>query len=116
MPICKYISILFFTIGYKYMTKYKDYITAESIFNKAITAIKNLDNKKDDEQQIQSTSLYNIACIYSLNNDIDTSLKYLDYAIDIGYPNISSLNTDNDLMNVRKSDKFNELMIKYNII
>jgi hypothetical protein len=116
IKICKYISILFFTIGYKYMTKYKDYITAESVFNKAITAIKNLDDNKEDEQQIQSTSLYNIACIYSLTNDIDTSLKYLDSAIAIGYSNISSLNTDNDLMTVRKSDKFHELMIKYNLL
>lgn len=97
------------------MTKYKDYITAESIFNKAIAAIKKLDNKKDDEQQIQITSLYNIACIYSLTNDIDSSIKYLDSAIAIGYSDISSLNTDNNLMNVRKSDKFNELMIKYKI-
>ena len=111
--ICKYISILFFTIGYKYMTKYKQYQEAKSAFKKTIKAIKKLDNE-DDDQQLQSSSLYNIASIYSLTNNIDGSLKCLDCAIQNGYSNIHLLNTDDNLINVRKSEKFTELMIKYN--
>lgn len=49
-------------------------------------------------------SIYNIACILSIQNKLPESLDYLERAIDRGYNNFSHIQNDPDLENLRKSE------------
>jgi len=55
---------------------------------------------------------YNLACIYSVNMDLDKSLEYLFYSIERGYPYIDYLFSDVNLSNLLKSDNNIEALIK----
>lgn len=54
-------------------------------------------------------SYYNLACDYSLQGDIEKSLKNLKVAINLGFKNINYIKKDPDLENIRKSKKFKEI-------
>lgn len=54
-----------------------------------------------------SKVLYNLACAYSLSEDEDNSLKYLELAIQNGYTNTEQILNDADMSFVRSSYKFN---------
>jgi hypothetical protein len=56
-----------------------------------------------------SNVLYNLACAYSLKQDIENSLKYIQLAIENGYNNNAHILTDSDLENARKDNRFNEV-------
>jgi tetratricopeptide (TPR) repeat protein len=55
---------------------------------------------------------YNLACIYSINMDLNKSLEYLFFSIERGYPYIDYLVSDDDLSNLLKSDNNMETLIK----
>ncbi|TCC92035.1 tetratricopeptide repeat protein [Pedobacter frigiditerrae] len=55
---------------------------------------------------------YLLASIYSLGNDIPNALKYFSLAIDNGFDDPSQTYADANLINLRKSQKFKELMKK----
>jgi tetratricopeptide (TPR) repeat protein len=55
---------------------------------------------------------YNLACIYSINMDLEKSLEYLFYSIERGYSYIDYLFSDNDLSNLLKLDNNIETLIK----
>lgn len=50
--------------------------------------------------------LYNLACSYSLLNQIDKSLKTVKRAVDFGYADFDHMQDDTDLDNLRKDDRF----------
>lgn len=52
---------------------------------------------------------YNIACIYSLQNDTDKSIKYIDKLIYSGFDSIADIQKDPDLENLRKTEYFKKL-------
>lgn len=56
-----------------------------------------------------SKVMYNLACAYSLSQDTDNSLKYIQLAIENGYNNTKHLLTDVDLAYVRNDSRFNEV-------
>ncbi len=57
---------------------------------------------------------YNIACIFSLANENDNALKYLELSIQKGYNEFESIIKDDlDLDNIRSSPAFIALMKKY---
>lgn len=51
-------------------------------------------------------SYYNIACIYSLRGNIDTSLKALKWSVARGYGTVEQFLSDPELANVRKHEDF----------
>ena len=52
--------------------------------------------------------LYNLACSYSLVNDIEKSLAAIKSAVEFGYDNFSFLEHDSDLHNLRQDGRFKE--------
>ncbi len=51
---------------------------------------------------------YNIACVYSLQNKVDESAKWLEKAIERGFSNWGLLRTDEELQNLRQSPGFQD--------
>ena len=60
--------------------------------------------------QVKAISQYNLGCAYSLKNDTEQSLDFLRQAIDNGFAEIELLETDSDLENTRKDERFIELL------
>lgn len=56
------------------------------------------------------TVFYNIACDYSLLNDIDKAFVYLKKAFKAGYGDIDFMLNDPDLANVRVDIRFDEFL------
>jgi tetratricopeptide (TPR) repeat protein len=56
------------------------------------------------------TSMYNIACIYSLQNKPEPALKWLERAIDNGFSDFEHMGQDHDLDNIRENPKYIELV------
>jgi tetratricopeptide (TPR) repeat protein len=53
---------------------------------------------------------YNLACSYSLLHRVDESMHALRRAIELGYHDLEYLQRDPDLVNVRRSSKYRELL------
>lgn len=51
-----------------------------------------------------SKILYNKACIYSLQDEVDQAGRYLEYALQAGYNNVEHIDKDPDLENLRKNE------------
>ncbi|MGL1934398.1 MAG: hypothetical protein OCD01_05240 [Fibrobacterales bacterium] len=66
--------------------------------------------KKHPQQQ---TMLYNLACDYSLVNDIDNALFYLDRAMEQGFTNWSHIENDPDFDPIRGEESFKRLISTY---
>jgi len=56
---------------------------------------------------------YNVACGFSLASDTDMGIKYLKLALEKGFKDYAWLNTDPDIVNLRKLADFNQLMKQY---
>ena len=50
--------------------------------------------------------LYNLACSYSLVNNIDQAFETIQNAVDCGYDNLEHLTMDRDLINLRGDQRF----------
>ncbi len=74
--------------------------------DKAITAHK----IAAEFDQFKAISQYNLGCAYSLKNDTEKSLEFLRQAIDSGFAQIDLLESDSDLANTRKDERFIELL------
>jgi len=53
---------------------------------------------------------YNLACSYSLLNDLDSALLALEKAFLLGYDDLEQIETDADLANLRKDPRFRRLI------
>lgn len=53
---------------------------------------------------------YNLACSYSLVQRVDEALDALRQALQLGYNDLEFLGKDPDLVNVRRSPKFRQLL------
>jgi protein O-mannosyl-transferase len=53
---------------------------------------------------------YNIACIYSLKNDVAQSANWLKKALDHGFKDMNMMRNDEDLQNFRASTYYKDLM------
>ena len=62
-----------------------------------------------------SQTFYNAACSWSLANQEEKALQYLDSAFVYGFSNIKHVESDTDLSNIRKTKKFQELIKKENL-
>ena len=55
---------------------------------------------------------YNLACSYSLLNNIDLAVNNLREALQLGYRDLKWMNDDPDLVNVRKDNRYYNLIKK----
>lgn len=71
---------------------------------------------------LASISAYNVSCGYSLDKKFDEALDWLDLSLAKGFLNIQDqchdsamdhIHADTDLDNVRKTDRFKEILKKY---
>lgn len=60
----------------------------------------------------QATSMYNIACGYSLLNDKENALFWLDRSLGVGFDRADLLKQDSDLDPLRSDPRFNEILKK----
>ena len=72
------------------------------------------DGLKIDEQLSQlrpqdATVHYNLACSYSLTEQIDLAIQALEKAINLGYSDFKWLSRDPDLRNLRKHPLFGQI-------
>lgn len=58
---------------------------------------------------------YNFAVLYSVQNQIDSSLHSLDRALELGFNDYDLLRNDPDLNNVRKHSGFKQILKKYKV-
>ena len=59
-----------------------------------------------------ATNFYNAACSWSLANQKEKALSYLDSAFVNGFSNINHVQSDSDLSNIRNTKKFQDLVDK----
>lgn len=62
---------------------------------------------------LNSSNLYNISCCYSILNDIEKSLKYLELSLQKSNMYFDHIQNDPDLENIRPTPQFHALMKKY---
>ncbi|MGE5448730.1 MAG: TPR end-of-group domain-containing protein, partial [Bacteroidales bacterium] len=91
--------------------KQKDYREAIAVMQDLRTRYNQLDSL-DKEYYIGALQglSYNLACGYSVVNQIDSSLMYLQLALDKGYYNYYWIKTDSDLDNIRQDKRYQDLM------
>jgi hypothetical protein len=54
--------------------------------------------------------MYNIACVYSLRNNAEPALRWLERSIDNGFTDLDHMREDPDLDNIRDNPKYIELI------
>jgi len=57
-------------------------------------------------------AMYNMACVRSLQNRIDEAIEWLRKSIDAGYDDFEWMEKDSDLDNIRKDERYQELIRK----
>ena len=89
----------------------KEYKTGERLDNELIDLFNQL-SKKDQEthKEIQGDSYYDLACIYSLQNQTKKAVDAFRNAIEYGYINYSHAKNDADMDNIRNDKQFIALM------
>ena len=75
-------------------------------FQKAIELL----NKKIEIAPDVYDAYYNLACIFSLQNKKDEAVLWLKKAVDKGFTDFKILEKDNDLINIRDTSYYNELV------
>ena len=85
-----------------------DLYTKRGFYEKGLQIDERLSKLKPNDPII----LYNLACSYSLVNDIDKSLETIKRAIGYGYDDIEHLKRDSDLENLRGDSRFREFISK----
>ncbi len=91
----------FFTMAYNYYLA-NDMVKSIEWFKKSIAL-----NPYDQG------SMYNLACIYSLQKNSTEALRYLEASIKAGYADFKHMGEDTDLDNIRKLPEFAAMMAKY---
>jgi hypothetical protein len=99
----------------KYQEKYeaKDYKQTESVLNEMLALTANLKLSEEETaafkpatEQINASTWYNLACVYSLQNRKKEALHAFEKSIQSGWDNYRHVKTDTDLDNIRKEKRF----------
>jgi len=59
---------------------------------------------------------YNLACCYSLMNDVEKAFAYLDKALFYGYRNVENIKSDTDFINLRADSRYKNLTANFSSI
>lgn len=114
----KAIELLEFEIGFyeKLVHAYPDFVdalvpladayTRRGLHDKGLQ----LDLRLTELRSNDPMAWYNLACSYSLLQRIDDALDSLRHALQLGYHDLEFLGKDPDLVNIRRSPKFRQLL------
>lgn len=84
-----------------------DLYTKRGFFDKGLEIDKQLARLRPSDPTI----LYNLACSYSLVNNVDKSLEVIKMAIGYGYNDYGYLENDSDLDNLRQDGRFQQFYV-----
>ncbi|MGR3220991.1 MAG: TPR end-of-group domain-containing protein [Candidatus Anammoxibacter sp.] len=80
--------------------------TATGMYAKGLEVDKKLSRLRPNDSVI----IYNLACSYSLTEEIDLAISSLAKAIEFGYNDIEQLEADSDIDNIRDDKRYIELI------
>lgn len=81
-----------------------DLYTKRGHYEKGLTIDEKLAKLRPEDPLV----FYNLACSYSLLNDIDKALEAIQKSIDCGYSDFDYLQDDGDLENLRQDGRFQQ--------
>ena len=61
----------------------------------------------------KAVNYYNLACVKSIQGEVEKGMDYLEMAFKKGYRNLDKVQKDSDIENLRKSENFGPLVEKY---
>jgi len=85
-----------------------DLYTKKGFFEKGLSVDQKLFKLRPEDPIV----LYNLACSYSLVNDIEKSFETIKVAIKKGYRDLDYLEQDSDLVNLRNFPPFEDFLAK----
>jgi len=84
-----------------------DAYTKRGLYQKGLVVDERLAKIKPDDPVV----LYNLACSYSLLNDLDKAFVFVKKAVTFGYCDFHHMQRDEDLNNLRSDSRFKRYMI-----
>jgi len=91
--------------------KQKDYSTGEKFVLEAIALFNQLSKETQDEYKwLLGSNFYNLACLYSLQEQTEKAVDAFEKAVEYGWINYSHTKHDTDLDNIRNEQRFIDLM------
>lgn len=82
---------------------------AQKKYNEALAAYE----KSKKSPNIRSNTLYNMACIYSMQGKTDKAFATLDLAVKAGFKNFSHLQGDAELASLKKDPRFKKYKVQW---
>ena len=99
-------------LGARFGGAYIQLATAQVNLNRYEDAVKTYEKALEKGVMPKSTTYYNIACVYSLGNQTDKAFEMLNKAIDEGFANRNTMETDTDLTPIRSDSRFQQLLTR----
>ena len=94
--------------GLSELAKTKEGEEAEKLFEKALEVLMKAEDIKE------GAGAYNLACVYSLNGDVEQSLRWLETGLKMKpTTSRSHILSDTDLDNIKGTDEFNRILDEY---
>jgi tetratricopeptide (TPR) repeat protein len=85
-----------------------DLYTRRGLFQKGLEVDERLSQIRPNDPVI----LYNLACSYSLLQEIDKALRSVKRAINCGYTDFEHMDQDSDLENLRQDQRFKRYIVR----
>ncbi len=90
------------------LTALGDLYTREGYYQKGLEVDRRLASMRPDDAIVQ----YNLACSYSLMNDLPRAREVMHRAFELGYDDLAYLEKDPDLLNLLTDAEFAEFLKK----
>jgi len=96
--------------GARFGGAYVQLATAQIALNRYLDAVKTYESAMNIGAFPKATSYYNIACVYSLGKQPEKAFEWLNKAIDEGFTNRQTFETDADLASIRSDPRFQKML------
>ena len=98
--------------GARFGGAYIQLATAQMSLNRNEDAVKTYENAVQSRVMSKGTGYYNTACVYSLSKQSDKAFEWLNKAIDEGFTNRNTMETDTDLEPIRSDARFQKVLAR----
>lgn len=98
--------------GVQFGGAYIQLATAQISLNRFDDAVKTYENAMQTGAFPKAVSYYNMACVYSLGKQTDKAFAMLNKAIDEGFTNRQTFETDTDLAPIRSDARFQQVLAR----